>query len=206
MSVNIERIVAGPIDTNAWIVYNDDKKCFIVDPSSGCEEILGFIKEKNLNPESIIITHSHFDHILGIPEIIKCYPDLKLYVHPKEALLLKRSDLNGSYMIGMDFTYDKPVIDLTEGPMTIGSFPLTVLVVPGHSPAGCAVLIDKYCICGDILFAGSIGRSDLPGGNGELLVKGIREKMLVLPDDTVVCSGHGGRTTIGREKKENPFL
>ncbi len=88
----------------------------------------------------------------------------------------------------------------------IGSFSLDVLHVPGHTPGGCVLLFGEHCLCGDVLFAGSIGRSDLPGGDGDQLVAGIQQKLMVLPDNTIVYPGHGGRTTIGRERRNNPFL
>ena len=113
---------------------------------------------------------------------------------------------NMSVMMGEYFSYNGPITDLNEGPVTIGRFTGTVFVIPGHSPAGCALLIDKYLLCGDILFAGSIGRTDLPGGDQEQLVDGIRKKLLSLSDETVVCPGHMGRSTIGRERRMNPFL
>jgi hydroxyacylglutathione hydrolase len=206
MSVHIEKFVTGPIETNTYVVVNEEMKCFIVDPSSDCDEVLGYLKDNSITPETIVITHGHFDHVMGINEILAVYPKLTVYMHPGESLLLRSAELNGSVMLGIKFSYAGPVIDLIEGPMQIGSFNVIIIVVPGHSPAGTAVLVDKYLICGDILFAGSVGRSDLPGGNGDLLIKGIKEKFLTLPEETVVCPGHGGRTTISREKRENPYL
>lgn len=206
MSVHIEKFVTGPIETNTYVVVNEEMKCFIVDPSSDCDEVLSYLKDNSITPESIVITHGHFDHVMGISEILPVYPKLIVYMHPGESFLLRKAELNGSVMMGVNFSYAGPVVDLNEGSMQIGSFNVTIIVVPGHSPAGTAVLVDKYLICGDILFAGSVGRSDLPGGNGALLVKGIHEKLLILPDETVVCPGHGGRTTIAREKRENPYL
>jgi hydroxyacylglutathione hydrolase len=206
MSLHIEKFITGPIETNTYVIVNDEKKCFIVDPSSDCDDVLKYLKNNTITPESIVITHGHFDHCLGITEILDVYPELNIYMHPGESLLLRNAELNGSDMIGVQFSYTGPVVDLNEGSVQIGSFQTKIILVPGHSPAGIAVLIDKYLICGDILFAGSVGRSDLPGGNGTLLIQGIQEKLLILPEDTVVCPGHGGRTTIAREKRDNPYL
>jgi glyoxylase-like metal-dependent hydrolase (beta-lactamase superfamily II) len=206
MSVHIEKFVTGPIETNTYVVVNEEMKCFIVDPSSDCYDVLSYLEDNSIVPETIVITHGHFDHTMGINEILAVYPELAIYIHPGEAPLLRRAELNGSGLMGIQYSYDGPVVDLSEGSMQIGSFNVKIIVVPGHSPAGTAVLIDKYLICGDILFAGSVGRSDLPGGNESLLLKGIKEKFMILPEETVVCPGHGGRTTIAREKKENPYL
>lgn len=206
MSVHIEKFVTGPIETNTYVVVNEELNCFIVDPSSDCDDVLSYLEDNSIVPETIVITHGHFDHVMGINEILAVYPEIPIYMHPGEAPLLRNAELNGSVMMGIQYSYTGPVIDLKEGPMQIGSFNITIIVIPGHSPAGTAVLIDKYLICGDILFAGSIGRSDLPGGDGALLLKGIQEKFLILPEDTVVCPGHFGRTTIAREKRENPYL
>lgn len=206
MTVSVLKFVTGPIETNTYLVYNEEKRCFIVDPSSGCEKLLKVIRDESLIPESIILTHGHFDHMLGVPEVQKEFPNVLLYVHPSEKQMLQDPEYNGAVLIGSTFTYTGDTHDLVEGEMEIGSFKVQVIAVPGHSPWGIALYLEKYLFCGDILFAGSIGRSDFAGGNQALLVEGIKTKLLVLPDETIVCPGHMGRSTIGREKKSNPFL
>jgi hydroxyacylglutathione hydrolase len=206
MNVAIEKFILGPIDTNAYLVVNEQNRAFLVDPSDNPSEVVNFINTSKIVLESIIITHGHFDHIMGIPELVDSFPDVKVYASKGEIILLKEPQYNGSYMIGLPFAYDGTVYELNEGEMVIGSFNVKVILVPGHSPAGTAILIGNNLLCGDILFAGSIGRADLLGGNEELLVNGIKSKLMVLPDDTVVCPGHGGRTTIARERKANPYL
>lgn len=204
--LTIHRFVTGPIETNTWLVCNQQRKCFVVDPSSGCDELLGKIGDDRLSVESIILTHSHFDHILGIPELLAVMPQLPVYIHPVEINNLADEHRNGSVWFGRPFALSKPALPLSPGRQWIGSFEMEVIHVPGHTPGGCALVLDGYCFCGDALFAGSIGRSDLPGGNGPELLLAIKSGLCTLPDETVVCPGHGGRTTIGREKQSNPFL
>lgn len=201
----MERFVTGPIETNTYLLINDTGMV-VIDPSSGCSSVLKKMADSGKNAESILLTHGHFDHILGIPELQKNYPGMKVYCPPGELPLVQNPDYNGSAMIGGYYSYNGPIEMIREGAVTIGSFEFEILSIPGHSPEGCAILIENYCFCGDILFAGSIGRSDLPGGDGDLLVAGIKKKILTLPDTTIICSGHGGRTTLAREKKFNPFL
>ena len=206
MSVSVEKFILGPIETNAYLVINESKKCLCIDPSSNCDELLQEIRIQNLELEVIILTHGHFDHIMGVPEIKEQYPLVPLYTHPNELELLKDPQFNGSFLIGVTFTIKDHVNEINEGNIEIGSFSCQIFSVPGHSPGGIAIKIEQYLFCGDILFAGSVGRTDLIGGNEQQLLDGIRKKLLVLPDETIVCPGHGGRTTIGREKKMNPYL
>lgn len=206
MPLTVLKFITGPIQTNTYLVYNENKKCFIVDPSSGCDKLIELIKKESFEVESIVITHAHFDHIMGIPEILDISPDIAIYVHSLEKMMLKDAELNSSVLIGENFSYQGSTIDLVEGEMKIGSFDAKVFEVPGHSPCGIALYIEKYLFCGDVLFAGSIGRTDFAGGDQRKLIEGIKMKLLALPEDTVVCPGHMGRTTIGREKKTNPFL
>jgi glyoxylase-like metal-dependent hydrolase (beta-lactamase superfamily II) len=202
----VEKFVTGPIETNSYVVIDDSKECLIIDPSSGVDEILTLIREENLQPQAIVITHGHFDHIGGIPEVIAEFPVLPVYIHPDEREMLTDPAQNMSIMLGEQFSYNGHICDLNEGPFSIGKIAGTVFVIPGHSPAGCALLIDKFLLCGDILFASSIGRTDFPGGSQTRLVNGIHEKLMPLDDDITVCPGHMGRTTIGRERRMNPFL
>jgi hydroxyacylglutathione hydrolase len=204
--ISITRFITGPIETNTYLVSNDGKRCVIVDPASGCDELLRKIVVEKLIAEAIVLTHSHFDHITGIPELTDALGDLPVYVHASEARFLADAELNGSLWFGERFTFAGRTKELDEGKQQIGSFVFDVLWVPGHTPGGCALCIGNNCLCGDALFAGSIGRSDLPGGDGPLLIASIKKKLCALPDATVVWPGHGGRTTIGREKKSNPFL
>jgi hydroxyacylglutathione hydrolase len=204
--ITITKFITGPIETNTYIVSNDKGKCVVVDPASGCGELLLKIDKEPLAVEAVVLTHAHFDHITGIPELIDAFGELPIYVHPLEATFLSDAQLNLSSGFEQNFTFPGKTVPLNEGKQQIGSFGFDVLHVPGHTPGGCALCIEGNCLCGDALFAGGIGRSDLPGGDGDLLIASIQKKLLPLPDTTVVWPGHGNRTTIGREKKSNPFL
>jgi hydroxyacylglutathione hydrolase len=206
MTIVITKFVTGPIDTNTYVVSNELSACLIVDPSRGCSEVLTYIKDKGLIPEAIVLTHGHFDHILGIAEIHEAYPAIDVWMHPDDKYLVASAERNGATLIGSDFFLKVPTRDLIEGPSRIGNFDCAVEHIPGHTPGGCAFVFEGACLSGDSLFAGSIGRTDFPGCDGEALIKNIKEKLFRLPDETVVYPGHGGRTTIGREKRLNPFL
>jgi|WetSurMetagenome_2_1015567.scaffolds.fasta_scaffold127251_2 hydroxyacylglutathione hydrolase len=206
MPIEIQQFVTGPIETNTYVVSDENKNCLIVDPSSGCITVLAYIKDKALHPGAIVLTHGHFDHMIGIPEIMQRHPGVSIWAHPLDADFLKRPDYNGSFLIGRGFSYTGPHGDLTEGKMNIGGLECTVLHVPGHTPGGCALVFDGHCLSGDSLFAGSVGRTDWEYCDGALLIRAIKEKLLPLPEATVVHPGHMGRTTIGREKRMNPFL
>lgn len=206
MTFTLERFVTGPIETNTYVIYNDALECLIIDPSSGCKAVLDYVVSKKLSLLGIIITHGHFDHIAGIPEITALYPSTVTWIHSAERTTLTNPRHNMSYLLGASFSYDGAACDLDEGEFVLGNIRGKVYWVPGHSPGGCALHIDKYLLCGDILFASSVGRTDFPGGDHETLIQGITSKIMVLDDETIVCPGHGGRTTVGRERRMNPYL
>lgn len=206
MELSVKKFITGPIETNTFVLFNSDKACIIFDPSAGCDEVLEYIDEEKLALEAVCLTHAHFDHFMGLEEIVKKYVGIDIWIHPDEKKMLLDPEFNGSYMIGAELMFDGPVKDCVEGKMQIGSFEFDIYHIPGHSPGGLAYVIDEHCLSGDSLFAGSVGRTDFPGCDGPALFKNIREKLFTLPDETIVYSGHGGRTTIGREKKSNPFF
>ena len=204
-----EKFVTGALEVNTYVVTDPDGSgnCIIIDPSNGCAEVLSYLTENGLRPCAILLTHGHFDHIMGLYEITDLFNETPVFIHPDDKLLLTDSMKNGSSLVfGVDFTFSKNVTLLCEGTMKIEPFEFKVLHLPGHTPGGCAFLFHNVCFCGDNIFAGSIGRTDLPGGNFHQLTAGIREKILPLPPSTVLCPGHGGRTTVDREKRLNPYL
>ena len=206
MNVTLERFVTGPIETNTYLVISEKSTCLIIDPSSECDEVIRCVNERSLIPQGIVITHGHFDHIVGIPEIIAPFPDTPVLISRAERSTLSNPHHNMSTLLGRSFSYTGKADNLDEGHFVLGDFTGEVFLVPGHSPGGAALLLGTYLLCGDILFAGSVGRTDFPGGNHRQLIEGIMTKLMKLADETIVCPGHGGRSTIGRERRMNPYL
>ena len=197
--MNIKRIVAGVYAVNCYIVYNDNKKGFIIDPGGDSDDIIKFIDEENVNLEFILLTHGHGDHIEGLNDLADKYPEAKVYVGEEEKDFLYNSELSLSYNIfGDSFKFKGEVQTVKEGDM-IGDF--KVIDTPGHT-IGSKCFYDeksKILISGDTLFRRSYGRYDLPTGDLNMLCNSL-EKLSKLPGETVVYNGHTDETTIGEEK------
>ena len=210
--LTIKSFEFSPIQENTYILYNEFNDCIIIDP--GCyfdaekEELAAFIFSNNLLPKMLINTHCHLDHVFGNKFIAAKY-NLMLNIHEKEKAVLAFAPTSG-LMYDMPFdNYSGDFNLLNEGDtVTFGKDELKVLLVPGHSPGSLAFYSaeNNFVISGDALFKSSIGRTDLPGGNHEQLIKSIKEQLLTLPEETLVYSGHGPFTKIGDEKKNNPYL
>jgi hydroxyacylglutathione hydrolase len=210
--LHIHRFTFNPFQENTYIISNEGGQCWIVDPgmSNGEEEkeLLLFITKNNLQPQAIINTHAHIDHILGV-DFVANYFKIPFYMHKKELPILENA-ANTARMFGFHYDGVKTEVQFIfeEQPYILGSEELEIKLVPGHSPGSIAFYSDKYkwVISGDALFEGSIGRTDLPMGNHETLIKSIKTQLLTLPNDTIVYSGHGEATCIGNEKAQNSFL
>jgi hydroxyacylglutathione hydrolase len=210
--LKIKSFVFSPIQENTYLLYDEFNNCAIIDP--GCyfdaekEQLTQFIKQTGLQPKMLLNTHCHLDHIFGNKYVAETY-GLVPQIHPKEKLVLEFAPTSGlMYNLPFD-NYTGEFIFLKEGDsILIGKDELSVIEAPGHSPGHICFYsaAQNFLIGGDVLFNRSIGRTDLPGGNHEQLIKNIKEKLFVLPGATVVYSGHGPETTIGDEKKENPYL
>jgi len=203
----LKNLETGPLGVNTYIIGDETtKEAIVVDPGGDVERIMSALAEDQLRCVMIFNTHTHWDHVGGNGEL-KRLTDAPLVTHPDEAPALQTTAAQAQ-MFGMHVP-ESPPADSTvvEGDVVkVGSIEAKVIELPGHSPCGLGLLLDGHAIVGDALFAGSIGRTDFPGGSFEALIENIRKKLFTLPDDTVVLPGHGPRTSVGREKKFNPFF
>ncbi len=205
--MQISRLIVGPLQVNCYIVYDEKtREAMVIDPGDDGQEILGLVKSKGLKVKYIVNTHAHFDHV-GANKNLKEATGAELLIHEGDSALLGATP-NQARMFGMTAP-SSPKADryVKHGDViTAGDVSLTVLHTPGHSAGGISLKGDGVVFTGDALFAGSIGRTDLMGGDLMTLITAIKEHLMTLPDDTVVLSGHGPQSTIGEERRDNPFL
>ncbi len=203
----ISRYIVGPFATNCYLVQNHESgKGVIIDPGGDADVILDAIRASGMEPVAILLTHGHIDHLMAVPEIQTRY-NLPVYVHEAERPMLASVSIQAE-MFGLPNMPSPEVsVWLKEGDLQIkGGLTFGVIHTPGHSPGGCCYLMEDGIFVGDTLFESSIGRTDLPGGDYDQLIRSIKEKLFTLPDETIVYPGHGGFTSIGQEKRYNPFL
>lgn len=210
--LTVQSFTFNPVQENTYVVYNEKGQCCIIDP--GCyfapEEMKmkSFIEENNLHPIYLLNTHCHLDHIFGNNFIAKTYK-LPLYLNRLEKQWLENGPATGQ-LWQMPFDNYSGELKYIDGGdvIPIGDDELQVLFTPGHSPGHLSFYSkeNKFVISGDVLFQGSVGRTDLPGGDFTILEESIKTKLYTLPADTIVYSGHGESTTIGDEMKTNPFV
>lgn len=210
--LNIHFFTFNAFQENTYIISNHKKECWIVDPGMyeqrETNEFISFIEKNQLIPQAVINTHAHLDHIFGVQAVVDKYA-IPFGIHEKELPILKRG-ADTAAMFGLQFK-DLPTANffIEDGKkMKLGDDEIMVFLTPGHSPGSVSFYNAEgnWVIAGDVLFNGSIGRTDLPGGNFDTLIESIRTHLFTLPDNTIVLSGHGPATTIGDEKKHNPFL
>lgn len=210
--IKLKRFVFNELGVNSFVLHDSTLQCVIIDP--GCnsnaqiQEITGYIKSNNLKTVAILLTHGHFDHVLGLGSLKSLF-SCPVLMHSDDLNQLEHIDKFAGIF---GFSVEKsPMPDgfLRDGEkFAFGESELKIIHVPGHSPGSICLYAEKdgILICGDVIFAGSIGRTDLPGGNHNILIRGIMQKLMVLPGETVVWPGHGPHTTIGHEHDTNPFL
>jgi glyoxylase-like metal-dependent hydrolase (beta-lactamase superfamily II) len=209
--MKIDRLVLGDFETNCYILRKsgDATECLLIDTGLDVEPLLEYLDKYKLKPVAAVITHGHIDHIAGIDTLRKKYPSMAVCIHKADARLLTDAVSNLSFMTGEPVTAGSADYLVEDGHiLDFAGVKLRVIHTPGHTPGGICLYAEAEGLIfgGDTLFAGSIGRTDFPGGDMELLVEGIKQKLLTLPEKTVVYPGHGPQTTIKREKAENPFL
>lgn len=209
--ISVQSFVFNPFQENTYVVYDETNEGVIVDP--GCydahekTELADFVNDNTLHVKLLLNTHCHIDHILG-NAFVKEKFNVKLYVHATEEFVLNAQKILAPHYGMHMYQESKPDGYLKEGDVVeFGNQKFSVLFVPGHSPGHLAFYNEKERVVlgGDVLFQNSIGRTDLPGGNFNTLINSIHQKLFTLPDDVIVYPGHGSETSIGIEKRTNPF-
>jgi hydroxyacylglutathione hydrolase len=209
--MKIDKLVLGDYQTNCYVLRNSEKaaECLIIDTGLEAEPLLKFLDKNKLTPVAVVFTHGHVDHITGIADLRERFPKIEVFIHKLDAEQLTDSVANLSFMAGESFSTDE-ADHLIDEPQVIdkAGIKLSVIHTPGHTPGGICLYCQEEGVIfvGDTLFAGSVGRTDSPGSNTRGLIENIKTKLLVLPDETVVYPGHGPKTTIRNEKRNNPFL
>lgn len=207
----VDTIIMGDYQTNCYCVRTnkDAAECLIIDPGLEPEPLVQMLKENDRTPVDIVLTHGHVDHIGGVESIRRHWPKVRAAIHKDDASMLVNPAENLSLMAGcMVQTRPADVLLDSEKYYEAAGIEFQLFHTPGHSPGSiCLYAAQEHILfAGDTLFCGSVGRTDFPGGSHERLINSIQTKLLVLPEQTKVYTGHGPETTIGNEKKFNPFL
>lgn len=206
--MKIEKFVTGIISTNCYLVINEEtKQTVIIDPAASPAYLMNHLKSEGLKVEAIFLTHGHFDHMMGLDGFLKEYA-VPVYVEEEDEEVLQdpRLNLSATYTEGYVFTKAETVRDGEI--LSFAGYEFRVIHTPGHTKGGCCYYVEaeNTLFCGDTLFQASVGRTDFPNSSMSDLMHSIREKLLILPDETKVYPGHMGETTIGYEKQNNPFI
>jgi len=203
----VHQMSVGPLQVNCFITScSKTKEAVVIDPGEEGERILHVAEKQGLKIHKVVNTHGHFDHIGANLHIVE-KTGAELLIHADDLPLLQNAR-NHAEVYGLSVAASpEPDRLLGQGDtFQVGELSFSVFHVPGHSPGGICLLTEGHLFVGDVLFSGSIGRTDLPGGDFDSLVEGVRERLFALPDETIVHPGHGPDTTIGRERQNNPFV
>lgn len=205
----------NPLGTNCVVLWNDGSHaCAVADPGmsspEGLQTLCSFLEAHALRPEAILLTHGHFDHVWGVDRLLGVFPGIPVYLHPQDNDIMDKLTASGQVLESFSFLkHDFTTVPIADGDvLRIAGITFKVIHTPGHTPGGVCYYAqeDALLLSGDTLFAGSIGRTDLAGGDYDVLMDSIRGKLLPLPGDTDVIPGHGQPTSIAREGMSNPFL
>jgi hydroxyacylglutathione hydrolase len=209
--LKIDRLILGAFETNCYVVRQDESatECLLIDTGLDGSDLVAFLEGHQLTPVAVVLTHGHADHVVGLAALRQRYPGIKVFIHQLDAPLLADPDANLSGLAGLTFATEPADVLLRDGDVIEeAGIRLRVLHTPGHTLGGICLYAEPEALvfAGDTLFADSVGRTDFPGGDMDQLIESIQTKLFTLPDNTAVYPGHGMRTTIGREKRANPFL
>ena len=206
--LKIEQYVVGSVSTNCYFAINDEtKEVVIIDPGAAAKQLAAKVIERGLKPAAILLTHGHFDHAGAAEELAKLL-DIKIYAQKAEQETLENPGINLSGWEGKSEVYHADEYVADEAILSLAGFEIRVLHTPGHTVGGCCYYLAEQgtLFSGDTLFCTSIGRTDFPKGSASQLIRAINEKIMILPDETAVYSGHGEMTSVGMERMHNPFL
>ena len=206
--MKIVNIPTGMLQANTYLVCDETSRLgFIVDLGGYSKELKNIIEKNDIQIQYIVLTHGHGDHIGGVQEHLKDFPDAKVVCSRAEAKMLLDPELNEAHHFGPEKVSFKPDILVDDGDtLTVGNMTMKFIMTPGHTEGGMCILVDDVLFSGDTLFCRSIGRTDLAGGDFRTIMESIKKKLFLLPDETQVLPGHMGSTTIGFEKENNPFV
>ena len=206
--MRIKTIVTGIISTNCYVVHNETtKEAILIDPGACSKNLKDYLLEEKLNVKGILLTHGHFDHILGLDGLLQMF-DVPVYVHEEEKELIEDAVLNQSKTYTEGYVFKKAQYVKDGQMLNLIGYDFQVIHTPGHTKGSACYYVkeEEVLFSGDTLFYASVGRTDFPTGSTSALIRSIKEKLMCLPDETIVYPGHMGATSIGYERQQNPFI